>query len=231
MQGRIATVLAALFLGLCAVGGYRLVEAQVETQIYLARLQELTRDYDRLRAQYDEAVRRTAVTELRVRDGSLSVLIRTAAGELRTISTPYDPRSEIYVDYVVVDGRLWIRRVFDAATPPEQALVIDSAFQQIDWQAERALHGKAAYRSLAEGRWIVTVTGDGSLGLARADESDPLPLVEAPPIRRYDAIESEVGDAMAAADPLEVLRALVARFAGYAGLAGVGDVGAPAPGR
>ena len=141
------------------------------------------------------------------------VSIRTAAGELRTIPTPYDPDSEIYVDYAVVDGRLWIRRVFDAATPPEDAVVIDPALRAIDWESDRAVHGKAAYRSLTEGRWIVTVTGDGSIGLARAEAGDSLPLVHAPPIRRYGPIEDEVADAMAAFEPREVLRALTARLA------------------
>jgi hypothetical protein len=213
MLSRIASVLFVLFLGICFVGAYRLVEAQVAADVYGARLAELARDYDQLRAQYDEAVRRTAVTELQVRDGALFVSIRTLAGERRTIPTPYDPSSEIYVDYVVVDGRLWIRRVFDAATPPEEALVIDSDLRQVDWEAEGALHGKAAYRALGEGRWVVTVTGDGSLGLARAGVEEPLALATAPPIRRYDPVEDEVGDAMGGFGPGEVLRALTAQFA------------------
>ncbi len=213
MLGRIAMVLFVVFLGVCGVGAYHLVEARIAADVYRARLTELADDYDRLRDQYDEAVRRTAVTELEVRDGALFVSIRTAEGELRTIATPFDPSHEIYVDYVVVDGRLWIRRVFDAATAPEKALVIDPSLRAIDWATEGALHGKAAYRSLGEGRWTVTVTGDGSLGLARADESPFLPLTAAPPIRRYDPIEEEVKGRMGAFAPAEVMRALRTRLA------------------
>ena len=119
-----------------------------------------------------------------------------------------------------IRGGLLLRRYLPAlaliipALPcPANAQPIDPALRQVDWQAEGAVHGKAAYRALAEGRWIVTVTGDGSLGLARAEGAPPLPLVSAPPVRRYDRIEDEVGDAMRAFEPAEVLRTLTARFA------------------
>ena len=213
MLSRAASVIFVLFLGIGGIGAYRLVEARVAADVYRLRLAELADDYDRLREQYEEAVRRTAVTELVVQDGELAVSIRTVAGELRTIPTPYDPQNEIYVDYVVVDGRLWIRRVFDAATAPDDALVIDPELRSVDWDAEGAVHGKAAYRSLGEGRWIVTVTGNGSLALARADVGEAIPLAAAPPIRRYDPVAVEVGDAMAGFGPGEVVRALTAQFA------------------
>ena len=223
MFSRIASLVFVLCVAVACVGAYRLIEARVASDIFRARLAELTQSYDALRDQYDEAVRRTAVTELVVRDGELFVSIRTAAGELQTIATPYDPRDEIYVDYAVVDGRLWIRRVFDAGTAPDAALVIDPSLRWVDWEAAGALHGKAAYRSLGEGRWIVTVTGDGSLGLARAESDEPMPLAAAPRIRRYDPIEQEVRDAMAAFEPGEVLRAVTAQpDLGYQGSRGQG---------
>jgi len=37
----------------------------------------------------------------------------------REFPTACRPDREVYADYVVLDGRLWIRRVFDAATAPE----------------------------------------------------------------------------------------------------------------
>ena len=213
MLSRIASILFVVLLGIGGVGAYRLVEARVAADLYRARLSELAGDYDRLRDQYEEAIRRTAVTELQVREGDLSVVIRTAAGEHRSIATPYVPAGEIYVDYAVVDGRLWIRRVFDAATAPEDALLIDPSLREIDWQADGAAHGKAAYRSLGEGRWVVSVTGSGALGLARAEGAEPIALVTAPPIRRYDPIEREVRDVMSHFELSEVLRAFRAQFA------------------
>jgi hypothetical protein len=116
------------------------------------------------------------VTELVVEDGRLSVAIRDAGGAIRTIETPFDPSREIYVDFVVLDGRLWIRRVFDDRTPPEQGVLVDPALAEIDWSEERAAYGKATYRALGPGRWIVSVTGDGSLGLARSRDDAPSEL-------------------------------------------------------
>src|SRR5690606_19499101 len=116
----LTTSLLVLLTVAGAMVGYRLVESKITADIYRDRLVTLSEDYETLRRTYNEAVRRTAVTELLVEGDTVCVVIRTAAGVLRKIATPYSPDSEVYVDYVVVDGRLWIRRVFDAHTPPEQ---------------------------------------------------------------------------------------------------------------
>lgn len=173
---------------------YSVARSQLAAAVYLERLEHLATDYEHLREQFNSAVRRTAVTELLVKGDRLSVRIRTADGQTRTLPTPYDPRGEIYVDYVVVDGRLWLRRVFDANTPPSRALVIDPSFQTVDWASSSARHGKAIYRALTDGRWIITVTGDGSLGLERVElDSDLPPLAFAPEIRDFETLEEEIG--------------------------------------
>jgi hypothetical protein len=204
----------ALLAGLAAAGlaGYRLFESTLAAEVYRARLAELAADNEALRRVYNEAVSRTAVTELRVEDGKLSVVIRTAEGELEVLPAPYDPSTEIYVDFVVVDGRLWIRRVFDSSTPPEQGMVIDPRFAHVDWNTEAASHGKAAYRSLSEGSWVVDVSGDGSLGLARREGDEPLALSPPPPVREYEPVESVVDDALAEIGPAEALRVLGERL-------------------
>jgi hypothetical protein len=209
MLGR---VIAGALLVVLAIGGYasyRLVVASVEVDAYRARLLELSDDFETLRAQYNEAVRRTAVTELVVQGDRLSVSIRTAEGEVQTLESPFDPEKEIYVDYVMVDGRLWIRRVFDEATPPDEGMVIDPAFVDVDWQDERVSHGKAAYRQLAEGRWVVTVTGDGSLGLARRSEPGPAELAGPPPVRTYSPMEQHVESVLRELSPREIASVLV----------------------
>jgi hypothetical protein len=217
MMARIATVALVLVLAIAAYSGYRLLLSGIEVDVYRERLGELERDYTFLRDQYNQAVRRTAVTELVVRDGALSVSIRTAEGELQTLDTPFDPSREIYVDYVIVDGRLWIRRVFDAGTAPGEGLVIDPALASVDWDAADVAHGKAAYRPLGEGRWVVTVTGDGSLGLARREERARVELSGPPPIRRYEPVDTQVRAALRQLTPGEVLRSL-ARHLSLAGL-------------
>ena len=151
------------------------------------------RRYESLRNTYNEAVRRSAVTELVVKDGAMSVRVSTPQGVVKEIPAPFDPKGEIYVDYVLIDGRLLIRRVFDSTTPPAKALVIDPGLGTIDWDARGAAHGTCVYRRLGEGRWVVSVSGDGALGLTKSD-SGPASLVNAPEIKSHEGIEAEAKD-------------------------------------
>jgi type II secretory pathway pseudopilin PulG len=196
--GVVRLVIAASLAVLALIGvatAYSVARSQLAAAVYLERLEVLAQDYENLRDQFNTAVKRTAVTELLVAGNRLSVHIRTADGTTKTIPTPFDPRGEIYVDYAVVDGRLWLRRVFDAQTPPSQAMVIDPSFETVDWESASARYGKAIYRSLSTGRWIVSVTGDGSLGLEQVDPagaSSDQPLVFAPEIHDFETIEEQV---------------------------------------
>jgi hypothetical protein len=202
----------ALLLGVAGLAGYQLLRAGLAGDVYRARLAQAAQDYEALRGQYNRAVRRTAVSELLVEDGRLAVRIRDAAGEIRRIETPFDPSREIYVDFVVLDGRLWIRRVFDESTPPEQAVLVDPGLAEVDWSAREQDHGKAAYRALGPGRWVVTVTGDGALALAKAEDELPAPLAPPPAVRSYEPIESELDDALRELSAGEVLWALAERL-------------------
>lgn len=197
MKKRIEMVAGVVLVLVIAAVAYRLAVSKVELDIYRDRLQALSNDYETLRSSYNEAVARTAVTELLVKDGRLSLAIRTIRGVDRVIETPFDPSREIYCDYVLLDGRVWIRRVYDAHTPPRDGLVIDSNLENVDWNDPAALYGKAVYRSLDEGRWIVTVTGDGSLGLARVDGEAEVVLSPPPPVRDYEKLEREIDDSLA----------------------------------
>lgn len=193
---------AALLIGL------RAVRSDVSSDVYRTRLGELTEDYNALRREYNTAVARTAVTELIVEDNQLSVRVRTATGAEKVYPAPFDPRGEIYVDYAVVDGRLWIRRVFDASTAPSQGLVIDPALAEIDFEAPGVRAGKAVYRTLSEGRWVISVTGDGSLGLTRANGPQPAELTPAPEVRDFDEIEAEARREAQRVGLLDALRAM-----------------------
>ena len=199
-------------LGVAAVAAYRVLESQLAADIYRERLVELKHDYSILRIQYNQVVRKTAVTELWVQDGLLSVSIRTVDGVTRTLPTPFDPGKEIYVDYVVLRGRLWIRRIFDQATPPDAGMLIDPELSDVDWQAEGASVGKAAYRELTEGRWIVTVTGDGSLGLTRRPDDETLELSPPPVVRDYAPVDEQVEAALRELGAEEILRTIARRL-------------------
>lgn len=207
--GNLALAALIAFAGLA---GWQLLRTGLAADVYRERLARAVGDYEVLRGQYNQAIRRTAVTELNVADGKLSVTIRDAGGTIRTLDTPFDPAREIYVDFVVIDGRLWIRRVFDDRTPPEQGVLVDPALAQIDWNAEQAEYGKATYRALTPGRWVVSVTGDGSLGLTRASDDEPTELSPPPPVRDYAPLESELDGALRDLGPLEVLHALAGRL-------------------
>lgn len=184
----------ALLITIAVVVGYRLTESRIAVGVYRDRLVSISKDYEHLRGQYNLAVRRTAVTELLVSaDGRhLSVNIRTIDGQSRAIDTPFDPSREIYCDYVLIDGRLWIRRVYDDRTPPRDGLLIDPTLADIDWLNPAARYGKAVYRALGPGRWIVTVTGDGSLGLSRQTGDEPATLSPPPPVRDFAELEKQI---------------------------------------
>ncbi len=209
MTTRILNFVLILLVGAAAFGAFRLLEASLEAEVYRERLSQVSADYAALREQYNQAVRRTAVTELVVEDGALSVVIRTAEGELQTLGTPFDPSREIYVDYVVLNGRLWIRRLFDDATAPDDGMLVDPRFIDVDWASDDQSHGKAAYRSLEPGRWVVDVTGDGSLGLTRRADDAVVELAPPPPVREYEPIAGEVEERLGSIRAGEALDALV----------------------
>ena len=190
---RLATSLTVLLcvasLAAAAGLGYLLLKDRIAATIYRERLVAVTAEYNALAEDYNRAVTRAAVTELLVEGGAVAVQVRAPSGLIRRIDTPYDASSEIFLDYVVLDGKLWIRRVFDDRTAPREGVVIDPALAEIDWDAAEADHGKVAYRSLADGRWIVSVSGDGSVGLKRATDDAPADLVSAPAVEAFDPLD------------------------------------------
>jgi len=200
------TIFWAGILALVAIAGlagYGVVRSHVSDEVLRGRLATLADDYELLHERYESVIARTAVTELRVAEGRLAVVVRGVEGDVREIETPYDPAKEIYVDYAVVDGRLFVRRVFAEDVPPREGVLVDPSLLAIDWDEARAAHGKAAYRTLAEGRWIVTVTGGGSLGLAPAPDA-PVPLSPPPTLRRFEPLEVDVQAHLAELRPAEV---------------------------
>ena len=199
-------VFLALFVvaTLGVVGLYQAGLSRLEVDVYRERLDTLGLAYEQLLEAHNEIVKKTTVTDLQVEKGRLFLAVRNAQGLVRRIATPFDPAREIYVDYVVLDGRLWIRRIYDAETPPSRGLVIDASLERIDWDDSRYTLGKAVYRSLAEGRWVVTVTGNGSLGLVRSDEAAP--LSPPPPVKDYAEIKAELEADLDRVGPGDVLR-------------------------
>lgn len=203
-----ATVLGAVFTG-GGYLGYRSVRSDIAASVYRQRLAVLAGEYESLRTNYNKAVRKTAVTELLVRGGKLAVAVAAADGSRRVIETKLDPSQEIYVDYVVLNGRLLIRRVFDSWTPPMSAVVLDEHLAEIDWNDPRAEHGKAVYRALSDGRWIISVTGSGALGLVRLGDIDataPTDLRRGPEIKDFSEAVRQADAQLRDIGPGEVWR-------------------------
>lgn len=217
MLRALAGIALVALAGTAGIAGYRLLRAELAADVYRGRLEALADDYRTLHSRYEEVVRRTAVTELRVEEGRLSVLVRRADGRVHEVPTPYDPGREIYVDFAVLDGRLWIRRVFGEDTPPREGVLVDPALGAVDWDADDDAFGKAAYRTLGEGRWVVTVTGGGALGLERAGPRAPVELSPPPPIRRPEPVASRVDERLRDVGPGELLAVLLRALAGLQG--------------
>jgi hypothetical protein len=202
----LVTVVVGLLTLLAAGAGYRFVRADVESQVYRERLAEVAQDYETLRAEYNDSVRQSAVTELLVRDGSITARVRTSAGSLREIETPFDPSRELFVDFVVRDGRVLIRRIFDDRTAPENALVIDGELAQIDWDDPSFARGQTAYRRFDEGRWIVALTGSGAFALRRVGPVDDIELISNPTVREFSELDREARAELDSLSAVDVFR-------------------------
>lgn len=203
-------VALALLVAVVGATGYLLLRERLAAQVYRERLADLSREYEALRDDYNDVVRKSAVTELLVEDGKVSVVVATAAGVLETIPTDLDPTREIHVDFVVVDGRLWIRRIHDDQTPAADAQIIDPAVAVVNWDQNGQSYGLTVYRPLGPGRWVVNATGGGALTLVRKETDDPVELVRAPAVREFETIDHDVRDALAEIGFIEALRAALA---------------------
>ena len=194
IQGTITGFVIIAAIGVVAIVGLRFAKADAANQVYQSRLRDLSTTYESLAAQYNQAVRQTAITELIVKDRKITIQIRTIEGTAETIETDCNADREIYVDFALIEGRLWIRRVFDADTPPSQATIINPKLANVDWDTESALVGQAVYRQLDEGRWVVHASGDGALALTKVPEDQIVNLSPPPTIQAYEEVQAQVDE-------------------------------------
>jgi len=186
----ISSLMLLALLGGVSYMGYKLMRNHVAAKVYEERLVELNAEYGDLARDYNQAVTRTAVTELEVHDNEVCVTVRTADGQIDRQVVDVDPANDIYVDYVVKDGRLLIRRVFDSTRAPDDAGAVDSDLLNIDWNDPSVSHGQAIYRKLTTGRWIVAVSGSGALTLAKVNPTDEVQLMKAPKVSEFSPVEA-----------------------------------------
>ena len=204
---KVTTAALVAFVGIAGLRGYQLMRSEISSDIYRTRLKDLSNDYEQLRATYNTAIKKTAITELIVEDNQLNVVVRTDEGILKTIPTPFDPSEEIHVDYVVVNGRLWIRRIFTVPTTHD-AVIIDPKLAEIEWDPDGREYGLTIYRPLSEGRWIVNTTTNGALTLVKQDQGGA-PLSSPPAIREFDQIQRELTASVDEIGPGDVFHRLL----------------------
>jgi hypothetical protein len=193
-----AGAMAAL-ASLAAVAAYSYTKGNIAADIYRDRLRQLSDSYQDLHRQYNDVVKKTAVTELVLSGGRLSVVVRTADGVLETIPTELDPNQEVHVEYVARDGRLWIRRVYTLTEPDPagkaraEVALINPSLADLPWTKDPNLQGLSVYRKeLTPGRWVVTTTGNAALALTKLPPGQSSDLSAPPAVRDYGRIEQEV---------------------------------------
>jgi len=198
---------------LCGVALWRHSRGDIVTDIYRQRLEELSANYQQLRGQYNEAVRKTAVTELVLEGGRLSVAIRTAAGVVETIPTHLDANQEVHVEYLVQDGKLWIRRVYTLSQPDPggrahaAVAMINPSLADPPWSSDPSLKGLSVFRkNLTPGRWVVTTTGNAALDLKKLPPGQESQLTSPPPVRDFPAMEKEIRAEAAKLDAWDIVR-------------------------
>jgi len=175
--------------------GYNFMRSNIAADLYRDRLREAVKENEALRQTFNEAVKKTIVTELLVQDDeTVCVVFVNADGTERVVPTTFKMGSEVYVDFIVRDNRLFLRRVFDENTKPKEALHIDPQMQTVDWKSINTPRGSATYAQLnKKGRWTVSVAGNGALQLTKADDNaNRQPLTVAPSVKEYAVIEKEM---------------------------------------
>lgn len=198
-------------VAVCCVALWRQSRGNIAAAIYRQRLEELSGRYSQLADLYNQAVDKTAVTELVVKDGTLSVVIRTAAGVVETIPTELDPAQEVHAEYLVQDGRLWIRRIYTLSDPDPAGkaratvVIIDPRLASPAWDSDPTLQGLSVFRKqLSEGRWIVTATGNAALALKKLPPGQQCDLASPPPVRDFATVRKEVDHELARLGLLDI---------------------------
>ncbi|MEX2213962.1 MAG: hypothetical protein WD768_07530 [Phycisphaeraceae bacterium] len=214
MIRRLGTVAFILLVVGALLLGYWVIHGHLASQVLRDRIETLAKDYESLRNNFNEAVKKTVVTEFLVQeDGTICVVFVSADGSEQTRPTPYKRGAEVYADYIIKqDGRLLLRRVYDQLTAPIKGVSINTEYQTIEnWKEKEVIGGIAASGQLNEvGRWVVKVSGQGAMLLTKADDKEPrVPLLVAPTVKDYSQVTQEVDASIGNIGPGDVFKALV----------------------
>ena len=196
MTTRLVLLLALVGMALAALAGYHWAKASVAQRVYRDRLVGLQNDYRELAQQYNQAVTPRPVTELWVEEDKVCVVVRKG-DEIVRVPTDFDVRqNEVYVDYILADQRLLIRRVFEFnkvnAVPPDRVVYIDKQLLEVDWDPEHIPYGTSlSFSKREDGRYLISVTGGGALTFQPADEAAEIKLTSRPAIKQYEPVDEQ----------------------------------------
>jgi hypothetical protein len=211
MIKRIGIIMNLALAAVALLLGYHFMRSNIAADLYRDRLREAVKENEALRQTFNEAVKKTIVTELIVNDDdSVCVVFVSADNTERVVPTPFKKGAEVFVDFIVRDGKLFLRRVFDENTKPREALYIDPDMQTVDWKSNGGPRGAATYAQLNQnGRWNVSVAGNGALELKKADDKAPRQgPVAMPPVKEFSVIEKELNTKVDDIGPGDVVRTL-----------------------
>lgn len=211
MMRRLGHVMFVGVLALALLLGYNFARSTIAADFYRDRFHDELRRNEALRQSFNEVVRKNVVTELVVNeDDSVCVVFVDGNNEEKIVPTPFKKGAVVYVDFMMNDGRLYLRRLFDEKTAPADALVIDPQLQTVKTQPDSELFGNAPYARLNQrGRWVVNATHNGALELKKADDTAPRePIVRNLQVRDYKEIERDVNSKADEIGPQDVLNSL-----------------------
>lgn len=199
MAKQVFLPLSIIAICVASIAGYQWAKANVAQDIYRDRLTSLQADYQQLAEQYNQAITPRPVTELLVEDGRVCVIVRKGGGELVRVPTTFNGwENDVYVDYVLADGRLLIRRVFEIKNGQDTSkpVQVDSDLVEVQW-GDAVPFGKAIYRSkMEDGRWVVSVTGDGSLTLKHVGDEAEVELATQPRVEEFKPMDQRADNAV-----------------------------------
>lgn len=134
---------------------------------YEQKLKTVITQYNRLLDTFNTVVDKTIITEIKVEDGNVFAIIRNYHRLRKKIPLKVSLKYPVYVDYIIKDNSIILRRVFDAVTPPSKAHNIVSNLD-VNWDDKSFKYGKAIYKKFSTNKnaiYQITVTGNGSLGI------------------------------------------------------------------
>jgi len=215
MMRRIGQVVFAGFIVLAVFLGYSVVRTNIAADLYRDRLREAVKENEAMRQTFNEAVKKTVVTELVVNDDeTICVVFVSADNTEHVVPTPFKMGAVLWADCIVQDGKLFLRRVFDDNTAPINALFIDPVVQTVDWKragpSGKVPQGIAANGEInAKGRWVVSASGQGALELKKADDAAPRqPIARDLQVRDYKEIEKQITTKVDEIGPTDVWKSL-----------------------